>query len=91
MAEAAQQQALVGRGPQTGHKNKSSVRLGWCAVVLALVRYNLELNIWQAAVYKLIYSNVLGPLCQTITIHYHFIIHNSYETRTVDSFTESSY
>lgn len=28
MAEAAQQQALVGRGPQTGHKNKSSVRLG---------------------------------------------------------------
>lgn len=87
MAEAAQQQALVGRGPQTGHKNKSSVRLGWCAVVLALVRYNLELNIWQATVYKLIYSNVLGPLCQTI----HFIIHNSYETRTVDSFTESSY
>ncbi|XP_020615875.1 coiled-coil domain-containing protein 177-like isoform X2 [Orbicella faveolata] len=28
MAETAQHQALVGRGPQTGHKNKSSVRLG---------------------------------------------------------------
>jgi len=28
MAEAAQRQALVGCGPQTGHKNKSSVKLG---------------------------------------------------------------
>ncbi|XP_073236549.1 uncharacterized protein [Porites lutea] len=28
MAEKAQRQALVGHGPQTGHKNKSSVRLG---------------------------------------------------------------
>ncbi|XP_074623117.1 uncharacterized protein LOC141881265 isoform X1 [Acropora palmata] len=28
MAEAAQRQAFVGRGPQTGHKNKSSVKLG---------------------------------------------------------------
>ncbi|KAK2555810.1 hypothetical protein P5673_022422 [Acropora cervicornis] len=28
MAEAAQCQAFVGRGPQTGHKNKSSVKLG---------------------------------------------------------------
>ncbi|RMX46770.1 hypothetical protein pdam_00021614 [Pocillopora damicornis] len=28
MAEAAQHQALVGRGPQTGHKNKSTLKLG---------------------------------------------------------------
>ncbi|XP_068758038.1 coiled-coil domain-containing protein 177-like isoform X2 [Montipora capricornis] len=28
MAEAAHRQALVGRGPQTGHKNKSTVKLG---------------------------------------------------------------
>lgn len=28
MAEAAQHQAFVGRGPQTGHKNKSTLKLG---------------------------------------------------------------